>query len=125
MKMVMLSLAGLASCLGGIYIMYLYIISIDTDGNILLLIGCFILIIGGVVLLVYAQKSDTMILQRAGKEETDSKFVPEPVLPPAKDDGLKNKISQNNAMIKDWEKTNETQQRLKMLEMQAGVEDGK
>jgi hypothetical protein len=125
MKMILLSLAGLLLCLTGIYIMYLYITGLNTHASIFFLISSLLLIGSAIFLLVFAQKSDTMILKRAGKEEADNKFVPIIIPPKAKDEGLKKQITQNNAMIKDWEKTNETQQRLKMLEMQAGVEDGK
>lgn len=123
--MVLLSLAGLVLCLGGIYLMYLFIISINTNSNIFFLIGSLVSIAAGVFLLLFAQKSDTMILKRAGKEEAENKFVPEPITEMKADEGTEKQLEQKNAMIKDWEKTNETKQRLRMLEMQASAEDGK
>jgi len=123
MKMVLLSFAGLVLCLAGIYLMYVFLTGLDANTTIFLLIGSLILIVGGITLLVFAQKSDTMILQRAGKEESEKKFEPIAVNT-GKDEGLAKQIDQNNAMMKDWEKTNETKQRLRMLQMQASAEDG-
>ncbi len=117
MKMLLQSLLGLALTLGGVYVMFLYIISLDTNINILFLVGSLLLIAAGIFFLIRAGKADTVILTRTSKEEKDIKI--EPVVIQKKDESLENKIEQNNTMLADWKKTKETQQRLKMLEMSA------
>jgi hypothetical protein len=124
MKMFLQSLLGLALTLGGVYVMFLYIISLDTNVNILFLVGSLLLIAGGVFFLIRAGKADTIILKRTSKEEKDIDIKAQVVAPivTEKDEGLAKKIEENNKLLDDWKKTKETQQRLKMLEMSAGSE---
>lgn len=122
MKMFLLSLSGLTLTMGGIYVMYTYILGIDADANIVFLILSLVLIGGGVFLLILAGKSDTLILNRVSKPEIDTEAV---IKIPVKSEGLANKIEENNKMLQDWKKTNETKERLRMLEMSAAAEDSK
>lgn len=119
--MFLLSFLGLALTLAGIYVMYVYIVSINTEANILFLFLSLGLIGGGVVLLVFAGKSDTMILKRVSRPE---KYISTAMQTPPSEAGLANKLEQDNALLKDWKKTNETKERLRMLEMSAQAEEG-
>jgi hypothetical protein len=124
MKMLLQSLLGLVLTLGGVFVMLLYLISLDTTANFLFLAGSLLLIAGGVFLLIRAEKADTIILKRTSKEEKDIDIKAQVVAPivTVKDEGLAKKIEENNKLLDDWKKTKETQQRLKMLEMSASNE---
>jgi len=115
MKSVLFSLFGILAILGGVCLIYLFFIDLDIAANIFLLIGSFVLIGGGVFLLLFAGKIDTIILNRASRPEDDKK----PLIMKPKDEGLASKIDENNAMMAEWKKTNETKNRLRMLEISA------
>lgn len=117
MKMFIESTGGLISTLGGIYLMYLYLTSLDTKPNILLMIFSLILMCAGIALLIIAGRSDTLILNKVSKPEIEEN----PIVPVTQEAGLEDKIEKNNAMLEDWKKTNETKQRLKLLEMEGAA----
>ena len=121
MRMALLSLLGLGLTIGGIYLMYVYIISLNTESNILFLILSFALIGAGVFVLVVAGKADTMILKRASKPESDTTQV----ITPVKEENFASKLEENNKLMSEWKKTNETKQRLRMLEISAASEESK
>lgn len=120
MKMFILSLAGMGLTIGGVYILYAYILSIDTQANILFLILSLVMIGAGIVVLVLAGKADTIILQRASKPEIPDKPA---VAPLVKKEGFAGKLEENNKMLADWKKTNDTKQRLRMLEISAASDE--
>jgi hypothetical protein len=121
MKSVLLSFLGMLTILGGVFLIYLFFTSLDAKANILLFIGSFVLIGGGVFLLLFAGKSDTLILNKASRPENDK----EPLIMKGENEGLASKLQENNAMMADWKKTNETKNRLRMLEISAAAEDEK
>lgn len=115
--MFVLSLLGIVLTLGGIFVMYLYINSLNTTPNIVFLVGSLAMVGGAVYLFILAGKSDTVILKRAGDLKPDT----EPVITPVATDPGASKLAENNKMLRDWEKTNETKERLRMLEMSASA----
>ncbi len=121
MKSVLLSLVGILTILVGVFLIYLFFNSLDGSINIVLLIGSVVLIGGGIVLLIFAGKIDTIILNRTSKPEKDK----EPLIMKPKNNGLASKIDANNAMMAEWKKTNDTKNRLRMLEISAAAGDEK
>jgi len=116
MKMFLQTIIGLILIIGGIYIMYMYIETLDSNSNILLLLGSILMLTGGVFSLIRAGKSDTIILNRTRSTESDTDIV---TTPPIQSSGLENTVEKNNAMLHEWKKTNETKDRLRLLEIQA------
>jgi len=121
MKIFIQSFLGIALTLGGVYTMYIYISGLDTNVNIVFLLLSLLMLGAGVFVLILAGKSDTIILKRVSKPELDKN----PIIMPSKqnDEGLASKLEENNKLLKDWKKTNETKERLRMLEMQASAEN--
>jgi hypothetical protein len=124
MKMFIMSMLGILLTVGGVYTMYVYIIGLDTRANVILLIVSILVICAGVFILVIAGKSDTIILKRVSKPDLDKNPIITPPTPGTETPGnLANKLEENNNLLKDWKKTNETKERLRMLEMQAQAEE--
>lgn len=122
--MLIQSFIGLALTLGGVFVMFLFMMSLDTRTNIFFLIGSVLAMGGGVFLLIRAGKDDTIILKRTSKEGSEEAFHPEPVdISKTDNEGMEKQLSQNNKLLDEWKKTKETQQRLKLLEMQASASD--
>lgn len=117
--MLIQSVLGIVLTLGGIFIMYTYIVGLDTSDNVILLIASLVMIVAGVFVLILAGKSDTLILKRVSKPEKNINVVMTPVKQGG--NGLASKLEENNKLLKDWKKTNETKERLRMLEMQASA----
>lgn len=115
MKIVLQSIFGAILAVTGVYVMYLYIISINTHTNVLFLVGSIILLGGAVFLFIKAGKSDKMFISKMPTikplEEASSSET-----------SLASRLEKNNAMMGDWKKTNETKDRLRMLEIQASAD---
>lgn len=115
---------GILLTVGGVYTMYTYIIGLDSRANVILLIISIVAICAGVSILVIAGKSDTIILKRVSQPELDKNPIISTPNPSSEDNpSLASKLEENNKLLKDWKKTNETKERLRMLEIQASAEE--
>jgi hypothetical protein len=106
------SFLGVILVLGGVYLLYLFITSLNKHENIVYL-GLFVLLVGaGVFILIRAGKSDTVILKRTAPDAIDDTqgitFGKET---------LSNQLTKNNEMLAQWTKTNNTKTMMKMLEI--------
>ena len=115
MQIVLQSILGVILSIGGVYLMYLYLTTINSSSNIVLLIGSLALLGVAVFLFIRAGKSDKMFI---------SKMPPIKPLedPDANAPSLESRLQKNSAMLGDWKKTNETKDRLRMLEISAAAE---
>jgi hypothetical protein len=115
LKIIGLTLLGCVLDIAGIYILYLYFISLNAKGNLLFLIASILLIGTGVFLFIKMGSSNRTV-------ETAM-----PPIKPLEEIGAtaETRIAKNNAMLGDWKKTNETKDRLRMLEIQSNAENGK
>jgi hypothetical protein len=102
------SLGGVVLMLSGIFIMYLYVQSLDNKPNIFVLIASQVIIAGGIFCLYKFGKSDAMFIKKP-KE-----------LPKPETEEEVSVIDKNNSMINDFKKTTETRDRLKLLESAGG-----
>ena len=106
------SFLGIILVLGGVYLLYLFITSLNKHENLLFLGLFFVLVAAGVFLLIRAGKSDTVILKRTAPDIVD----PSQSLVVGKET-ISNQLAKNNAMLADWTKTNNTKTMMKMLEI--------
>jgi len=106
------SFLGVILVLGGVYLLYLFISSLNKQENILFLGLFFLLVSGGVFLLIRAGKSDTVILKRTAPDVIDD--VQSLTFGKEK---LSNQLAKNNQMLAEWTKTNNTKTMMKMLEI--------
>jgi hypothetical protein len=115
LKIVGLTILAVILEISGIAVLYFYFVSLTTGGNIPFLIGSILLLGGGVYLFIVAGKSDRTVVSAM------------PPIKPLEEIGesAEERIKKNNAMMGDWVKTNETKDRLRMLELQANAENGK
>jgi hypothetical protein len=95
--------AGLALCIGSIILGYLFLDGLANGANFLLLGGSIILLAGGVCCLVLAGRSDALGVKKVKSE---------PLTAPQG----QNVFERNNEMLKDWKKTGDARDRLKILE---------
>jgi hypothetical protein len=102
LKTVLKTATGLIFCFGGIVLAYLFLDSLANSANYVFLAGAFVCITGGVFSLVLARKSEALGVKKVKSE---------PMTPHGQ-----NLIDRNNEMLKDYKQTNETRDRLKMLE---------
>src|SRR5258708_8429932 len=107
LKVISQTFLGILFALGGIYVLYLYIISINTGANLLFLILSLLLIGGGVFLFIKASKSESAV---------DSKI---PLIKPSDKSDIKAEslLAKNNAMFSEWNKTNDTKENLKIFQL--------
>lgn len=107
------SLLGVVFTFAGVFVMYIYITSINTGANMLFLAGAILLIGAGVFLLVKAGKSDRTVVADM------------PPIKPLEAETAEDRLAKNNELMGEWKKTNETKDRLRMLEIQASAESDK
>ena len=114
MQIILQAILGSILSVGGVYVMYLYITTINANNNIFLLIGSIVLLSVAVFLFIRAGKSDKMFM---------SKMPPIKPLEDAPESAtLADRLQKNNEMMGEWKKTNQTKDRLRMLEMSAAAE---
>lgn len=115
LKIVGLTLLGVVLDISGIYILYLYFVSLNAKGNLLFLIASILLMGTGVFLFIKMGSSDRTVVAAM------------PPIKPLDEIGTtaESRIAKNNEMLGDWKKTNETKDRLRMLEIQSNAENGK
>lgn len=111
-KIIALTLLGVVLVTGSIYLLFLYIMSLNTNGNFLYLGLTLVLSGTGVFLLYRAGKSDRTVVSSMPPIKPLSDGVSE-------NSGLAGRLKQNNELLGQWKKTNETKDRLRMLEIQA------
>jgi len=111
-KEIIQSLLGVILALGGIFLFYLFITTLNNGANFLYFGLAIFLIAAAIFLFIRAEKSDTLILNRTVDEtKTDAfSFV-------STQESLPNKLEQNNATLADWNKTNATRDKMKMIEI--------
>lgn len=107
------TLLGVSLAVLGIFLLYLFFTSLNNKTNYLFLLLSFVFLGGAVFLFIHAEKSDTVILKRVKPEESGI------LTETSKKAGLTSKIQKNNEMIAEWNKTNETRDKMKMIEMSA------
>lgn len=115
LKTVGLIFLGVLFEIVGITCLYLFFTSLNTTANILYLVASLLLIGAGVFLFIKEGKSDITVVM---------------AMPPIKSldeitASAESRLDKNNAMLGDWKKTNETKDRLRMLELQSNVDSGK
>ena len=112
-KVILQSFLGILFSFAGVYLLYLYILSIDSGGSLLFLILSLLLIAAGVFFFI-----------RAGKiENIYTANVPKGVLASENKADAAKRLAKNNELLGDWKKTNETKDRLRMLEISASAGD--
>jgi hypothetical protein len=117
LKAIGMTFLGLGLTGGGFFLLFFYLIGSSTGRTPLLLIPSTICIAGGVFLLLRAGKSNvtTFALAEEGKASIAIK----------KSTDGKNLLEKSNEYTAEWKKTNDTKDRLKMLQISANAEDAK
>ncbi len=112
LKIIGLSFLGVLLDLTGIFVLYLYIISLNGSANILFLILSLVLIGGSIFIFIKTGKSDKTVVTKM------------PPIKPLEEsiNTADTRLAKNNAMMSDWEKTNKTKDKLRMFEIQANAD---
>lgn len=115
LKTVGLIFLGVFFEIGGITCLYLFFVSLNNTPNMLYLVATVLLIGAGVFLFIKEGQSDKTVVMSM------------PPIKPLEEIGAnaEERLAKNNAMLGDWKKTNETKDRLRMLELQSNVDSGK
>lgn len=109
------TLLGLALAFGGIVLFYLYIIGLNEGSNPLLIIGSIPLVGGGAFILFRAGESDATVTKtKVAMPNLQGKFA---------ESGLDKRIQKNNNLTKEWKKTDDARNRLRMLELAGDASD--
>jgi hypothetical protein len=115
LRVIYKAISGLVFLLTGIYVGYLYLNSLQENGDLgnLLLLGLSFFLVGiAIVSFIKVSKSDDMMVVKA-KEENFTSGKPKP----------ESLMKKNNDIVKEWNKTVTTRDRLKMLEISAAAND--
>ena len=115
LKIVAQTFLGLLIVAVGLYIGYFYITGIDQGSNPWLLALAIPIVGGGAFILFRAGKSDDTVVKKTSKVPfnfENNQFTEEKA-------GLESTIQKNNDLTKQWSKTNEARNRLRMLELSA------
>lgn len=107
-KMIIFTLVGLGCGAGGMAIGYFFLTSIDNGPNFIFLIVSLVLFVVSVVSLFMATKP---------KKSDLKPIIDQSVI----DEQTASALQQNNSTLAQWNKTNDTRDRLKILKI-AGVE---
>lgn len=108
LKVLLQTLLGLILVFAGLFLTFNYIQNIVDGAALWLLLVSIPMIASGALLLLKAGKSDAMVLKKVKVRPLGA--VDE------KNKGLENQIEKNNNMSKDFGKTNDARNRLKLLE---------
>ena len=110
------TILGLLSAFSGASLAFAYLIGIDQNISILLLLISIPLIVVGIYLLFKAGKSDVTVVKMPDKTTSE-------VAENKKKAGLAEILLKNNQTTAKWAKTVEKRDRLKMLEISSNDED--
>lgn len=115
LKTIGLIFLGVLFEIAGITCLYLFFTSLNTTINYLYLAASLLLIGAGVFLFIKEGGSDKTVVMAMA-----------PIKPLEEiSETAESRLAKNNAMLGDWKKTNETKDRLRMLELQSNVDSGK
>lgn len=103
-KIAILTFTGLACGAGGMAVGYFFLKSIDNGANYIFLIVSLVLFVAGVVCLILATKP---------KKSDLTPIIDQSII----DEQTANALQQNNATLAQWNKTNDTRDRLKILKI--------
>jgi hypothetical protein len=110
------TILGLVIAFAGIVLFYLYIINLNEGSNLLYIIGSIPLVGGGAFILFRAGGSDASVTKtKVAMPNLQGKFSDE--------SGLDQRIQKNNDLTKDWKKTDDARNRLRMLELAGDTND--
>lgn len=115
LKTVGLIFLGVLFEIGGITCLYFFFVSLNNTPNMVYLIATLLLSSAGVFLFIKEGKSDKTVVMSM------------PPIKPLEEmtASAESRLAKNNEMLGDWKKTNETKDRLRMLELQSNAENGK
>jgi hypothetical protein len=108
---------GLGLTGGGFFLLFFYLSGISTGQTPLLLIPAVLCVGGGIFLLLRAGKSNATTFALAEEGQTTTETI--------KAVGGKNLLEKSNEYTAEWKKTNDTKDRLKILQISANAEDAK
>ena len=114
LKIVGQSLIGIILTIGGVYLLYQYIASLNKNANILFFILSIICIGGGIFLLILTERSETVIRTRTAPDTTDTSETMS-----LSKETFGDKLAKNNEMISDWKRVNSTKNKMKMVQISA------
>lgn len=95
----------------GVYTTYTYVGTINTGGNLILLLLSLLLISLGVYFLIRSGKSDNTVINKGLGVKTNLGNT-----------GLASVLEKNNSLSSRWSKTIEKRDRLKMLEISTAAQ---
>jgi hypothetical protein len=101
---------GIVFFLGGIILFYFFISGLSAGANFIFLGLSFVLIGIGIYFFVKTGKTQSSEDKKALIDADTSKT-------------FSNKLAENNAMLNDWKKTNDTKERLRMLELSGSASE--
>jgi hypothetical protein len=115
-KVIVKPFLGIAVFLSGLFLAYLYIVSIDTSSPLIFISALALLIIGVMLLIRVGKSGETIMVdfQKASQEENQ---------PKAKSG--ENFLEKNAKLSAEWTKTVEKKDKLKTLEIAAAAEEGR
>ncbi len=114
-KVLLKTCGGLFLAAAGFYIMYLYLKSLDTGSNPLLLLLSIALVSVGIFFLLRAAKSnDTVIAKPQATNEVAASTAPKR--------GFADMLKRNNELTSQWSKTSALRDKLKVI--QISTEEG-
>ena len=96
---------GILLLFAGIYVGYLYLKSLDSGNNVLLLIVTLVCMTVGIFSLYKAAKNEEKIIS------------PVVDIPKPSSSELEERLEKNNTITSEWSKTQEQRDRLKLLEL--------
>ena len=115
-KVIFQAILGLTLSSSGILLAFFSLGNTTKGTNPLLLTVIVVLILAGASLLFWAGKSDATLLHKSNLDKTESDTSP-------KVEGLASRLKKNNAIMSEWTKTENTRNRLKMLELSAAADE--
>jgi hypothetical protein len=115
LKEMLQSLFGVILTFAGIFVLYLFITSLDKQANFLYFGLSLVLVGGAIFLFIRAEKSDPLILKRT---EPESESITIPFIP-KKEKNTPDVLAKNNEMVKEWNETNAKRDKLKAAQISA------
>lgn len=113
-KFILQSFLGLILALAAIYLFFLFILSLNKGGNFLFLIPSLLFAGGGIYFLIRAGKAGNALY---------TSNMPKEVLATENKTDAADRLAKNNELLGEWKKTNDTKNRLRMLEISASAGD--
>lgn len=104
------TLCGLLLGGAGLYLGYLYLQSLQTDGNLLFLVLSLIVISVAIFLLIRAGKAENTVVTKPASTDKQPLSASPSIL------------QRNNEIAKEWSQTMDNRDRLKLLQISANAE---